>query len=67
MNWDKAYYENCVFKFNQASMMGMASFTVEGNTYNTENAKYMLALFGDKFGYDAVLKGKYILIKNKNN
>lgn len=65
--WTKPNYEEAVRLCNLALMMDEATCQINGTEYETENAKYMLAVFGSQFGYTTTLKNNYINLKKQSN
>jgi len=47
--------------------MDESTCNINGTEYETQNAKYMLAVFGSHFGYDTTLKNNYINLKKKSD
>ena len=47
--------------------MDESTCNINGTEYETQNAKYMLAVFGSQFGYETTLKNNYINLKKQSD
>jgi len=61
--WSKNFYEDAVLQCNGALLRDAKNFEVHGRAFSTDNAKYMLVLFGTQFGYKSTLQDNFINLK----